>query len=89
MKPLDLRYGPSWTNRTNKAKASSLPAILSWCNRFSHQQLISEFGEPTTEVHNFLFARDPTAIRGRREEHFLIGPMAAIFHQLRSSSQPL
>jgi hypothetical protein len=34
-------------------------------------------------------ARDPTAIRGRREEHFLIGPMAAIFHQLRSSSQPL
>jgi hypothetical protein len=27
-----------------KRKASSPPAILSGCNRFSHQQLISEFG---------------------------------------------
>jgi hypothetical protein len=27
VKPLDLRFGPSWTNRTNKTKASSLSAI--------------------------------------------------------------
>jgi len=45
VKPLGLRSGPSWTNRTNKSKASSLSAILSWCNRRLHQQLISEFGE--------------------------------------------
>ena len=27
VKPLDLRYGPSWTNRTNKTKASVLSKL--------------------------------------------------------------
>ncbi len=49
VKPLDLRFDPSWTNRTNKAQASTLPAIFSGCNRFSHQQLIPEFGEPAAD----------------------------------------
>ena len=60
---LDLRSGPSWTNRTNKAKTSSLPAILCWFNHRLHQPLISGFGEPTTEVHAFLFARHPAQSR--------------------------
>jgi len=36
-------------------------------------------GRIVVQCHNFRIARDPTAIGGGREEHLLIGPMAAIF----------
>jgi hypothetical protein len=42
----EMRFTFMFCWAKNKAKASNLPAILSGCNRFSHQQLISDFGEP-------------------------------------------
>jgi len=76
VKPLDLRFGTSWTNRTNKTKASSLPAILSWCSRCLPQQFDfriqrAHYGQ----VHNFLFARHSgTIAKVNRRTHIFRWP---------------
>ncbi len=62
------------TTRTNKRKASTLPPILSWCNRWLRQPLISEFGEPTTD--RYITSCLPVIRAQSQRDRFFLDPAA-------------
>lgn len=58
VEPLDLRFGPSWTNRTNKTKASSLRQFSVGVIAAYINNRFQNWRAHYRQVHNFLFARD-------------------------------